>query len=118
MRCLAGALGLLLRRGMGFYLRVLIIGFLPRNTVAVTIVYIFVVLRNVHTFTILCKPPPKSLSRTYRGGFRKVCVVLFYDFVFTNFFILIIFFRSGMDFYCVKLIFSLQWYSLKRNIFA
>jgi hypothetical protein len=37
---------------------------------------------------------------------------------FANFVILIIFFRSGMGFYCVKLIFSLQWYSLKWNIFT
>jgi hypothetical protein len=97
-------------------------GFLQRNTVAVTNVYIFVVLHNEHTFTIFCNsfspPPPVSLSHTCRGGFRKVCVVLFNDFVFTNFVILIIFFRSGMYFYCVKLIFSLQWYSLKWNIFT
>jgi hypothetical protein len=51
MRCLVGALGLRLRRGMG-YLGVLFMGFLPRNTV--TTVNIFVVLRNEHTFTILC----------------------------------------------------------------
>jgi hypothetical protein len=97
------------------YLRVLFMVPLPRNTVALTIVYDLVVLRNEHTFTILCNSflPALSLLRTCRGGFRKVCVVLFNDFVFTNFVILIIFFRSGMDFYCVKLIFSLQWYSLK-----
>jgi hypothetical protein len=90
MRCLAGALGLQLRRGMGFYLRVLFMGFLPRNTVAMTIVHIFVVLHNEHTFTILCNsfPFPPSLSRTCHGGFRKVCVVLFNDYIFTNFVIL------------------------------
>jgi hypothetical protein len=95
MHCLAGALGLWLRKGMGFYLRGLFIGFLPRNTVAVTIVYILVVLCNEHTFTILCNLflfHPPSLSHTCRSRFRKVCIVLFNDFVFTNFVILIIFF--------------------------
>jgi hypothetical protein len=115
MRCLAGAPGLRLRRGMGFYLRVLFMGFLPQNTVDVTILCVLVVLRNEHTFTVLCNSPSLSLSlsHTCRSEFHKVCRVLFNDFVFTNFVILIIFFRSGMDFYCIKLIFSLQWYSLK-----
>jgi hypothetical protein len=62
--------------------------------VAVTIVCILVVLRNEHTFMILCNsflpPPPRlSLSRTCRSRFHKVCVVLFNDFVFTNFVLLI-----------------------------
>jgi hypothetical protein len=58
MCCLAGALGLWLRQGMGFYLRVLFMGFLPRNTMTVTTAYIFGVRHYVHTSTNLCYPPP------------------------------------------------------------
>jgi hypothetical protein len=72
MRCLAGALVLRLRRGMGYYLRVLFMGFLPRNTVAVTIVYIFVVLRNEHTYAILCNsflcPPRLCLCHAHAAA--------------------------------------------------
>jgi hypothetical protein len=67
MRCLAGALGLRLRCRM-VYLGVLFMGFLPRNTVAVIIAYIFVALRNELTFTILCNsflsPPSVCYAHT------------------------------------------------------
>jgi hypothetical protein len=64
------ALGLGLRREMGFCLRVLFMGFLPRNTVAVTIVCILVVLCNEHTFSILCN------SRDSDGGRGVLCLYL------------------------------------------
>jgi hypothetical protein len=114
MRCLAGTLGLRLRPWMGFHLRVLFMGFLPRNTVAVTIVYILVVLCNEHTFIIFCNSflfSPHLCLTHAAADFVKCAlycsVICFYKFCY------IIFFHSGLDFYCIKLIFLLQWYSLK-----
>jgi hypothetical protein len=104
-----------------FYLRVLLMGLLPWNTVPEIIVYIPVVLHNDDMFTVLCSfclfPPPSALSHTCCGGYLKVGIVLFSEFVFTNFVILITFLQSRIEFYYVKLIFLLQWYSLKLNIF-
>jgi hypothetical protein len=67
--------------------------FPPQNTMAVTIVFILVVLHNSYTVTIYCNSfSPLSLSHTCCGEFCKVCVILFHDFVFINFVIVIIYF--------------------------
>jgi hypothetical protein len=49
MHCLVGAVELQLSGGMGSYPRVLFMGFLQQNTMAMTVVYIHVVLCNEHT---------------------------------------------------------------------
>jgi hypothetical protein len=65
------------------------------------IVYMLVLLLNEHVFTNFCNPllfPAALVSpHTGSGGFYKVCIVLFTDFVFTDF-ILIMFFLNGWIF--------------------
>jgi hypothetical protein len=94
--------------------------FLPENAMAMTTVYILVVpIMSIplRTFLTPLFPHHWSPSCTCHGGVGKGRVVLPGDFVFTNSVILITYFHSRMDFYCVKLILSLQCFLLIRNVF-
>jgi hypothetical protein len=88
----------------------LFMGLLPQNTVC-----ILVVPRNLHTFTILRKSGLSPISSLAHEVTDFVKYVL--DFL-QMLLIMIIFFLNEMDFCCIKLKFSLQWYTLKWKIFA
>lgn len=86
-----------------------------------TIVYTLVSLCNEHTFKILWKSfISLSLSHACNSRFREVCIILFSDFTFACFIILIKYICSGMDFYCGTIytyIILLQW-SVKVKHFS
>jgi len=80
--------------GNGFLSYVFFMGLLPQNITDVIMFYILVVLYNEHTFMTLC------------NSVLFLCIFSFY----INFIMLIMFFNCRIDFYCIKHIFSLQWY--------
>ena len=109
MEYIAGLAGVLLRGGMRFYCRILFMGFLPQNTLALTIVHILVTFHNVHTLTIFHDSIFFShfLFLMWHDIVRSVHPFS-NNFVVTYIIILIIFFLSEIDFYCITLTFWLQ----------
>lgn len=91
--------GFLLRWQMDWYIMGLFLEFLAQNIVAMPVTSYWVYLWTFATSSSLLQ----LLSHTGVGGYCKVCVVLFTDFVFTDF-IMIMFFLSGMNFI------ALHWY--------
>jgi hypothetical protein len=98
----------------GFCLTFFCMQFLPQNTVAMTTLYILVVLHKEHTFFKHTFADPLSfyylLSCIWSSGFQKACIILF-RLSFYNFITLITLILGGMDFYCVKQVFLLPRYS-------
>ena len=108
--CLAGTVGLFLSCGIYFFSsgrgkEVVFIGFIPPNTMAITIVYVLIFFHKERTSKTLNSCSfPYHLSHTLSGRFCKVCITLFNNFVFTISVLLVIFFIDWI-FVVVKFIF-------------
>jgi hypothetical protein len=112
-------LGCSWEEGWVFVLRFYSWGSLQPNSVAVTAVFILVVLHNEHTVMIVCNSfsSPLSLCLTHCMMDFLKCAHIISWFVFSSF-VTVIFFFSWMIFYYIKLIVLLQWCLLKWNIFV
>lgn len=102
--------GLRLRQKMDCCLRILFMGFIPKNTMAVTTVYIPLVLRNEHMVTVL----RNSFSLFSVSCFAREVenfINVTYSFIISLYSPDV--FLGSTDFYCVKLKSLSQYYSLK-----